>query len=175
MPEEPRRRTRRVAGTIAAIALMAGLIGCGSAVSSGVPSTVPSAVPSSLQAAQSPTTSSPSPTIAPPSSAMPSPSPSAACGVTADMAAVPVGKPVHFSGTGFMPGSNITVTFDGPTLDMFTFPPADSLSHPKLLRVAKDSTFGPWDVTFEKEDAGDWAMSFTDGTCTGVVTFSVSP
>ena len=170
MPEEPRLRTRRVAGTIAAIALMAGSTGCGSAVpSTSVRRSV--FTPSRAVADHVLTLTH----DRPPVSAMPSPSPSAACGVTADMAAVPVGKPVHFSGTGFMPGSNITVTFDGPTLDMFTFPPADSLSHPKLLRVAKDSTFGPWDVTFEKEDAGDWAMTFTDGTCSGVVTFSVSP
>jgi hypothetical protein len=66
------------------------------------------------------------------------------------------------------------VRFNGPTMSNFTFDPNQKPGGVKLLKVQPDGSFGPWDVTFETADAGDWTLGFTDGTCAAQVALTVA-
>ncbi len=149
---------------------------------SGACSSSAPATPAAILASTAPTaiattvpTATPAPTAPPTPEATPSPTPEPTPACSAAFTGTPtVGQKVLFSGRGFSPGTYVVVTFNGPTMSNFTFDPNQKQGGVKLLKVKPAGTFGPWDVTFEKADAGDWTLAFSDDTCTATVPLTVT-
>lgn len=146
----------------------------GSAPAAATATLAPAASTAIATAAPTPT-STPAPTAPPTPVPTPSPTPEPTPACSAAFTGTPtVGQKVLFSGRGFSPGSYVVVTFDGPTMSNFTFDPNAKPGGVKLLKVKPDGTFGPWDVTFEKSDAGDWTLAFSDKTCKATVPLTIT-
>jgi hypothetical protein len=111
-----------------------------------------------------------------PGSRVPSGAAAGPCTIALDR--VPAWVETFFlSGTGFLPGVDVGLTFIEPAKTN-TWGGPDGVAQPEGLRTGDDGAFGPYDIEYvepKEEDFGDSTTKASDGECVASVSFTLGP